>query len=148
MISRPVIKSIPTIFIDIAITPAINRVKTVFANSEFNPSALASSKFTVPANKGLQIKISEPRTIAPQIQTIKRSFRFTERISPKSKPIKSILMNERIPKSTSPIAKTEWAKRPSKASLGKNVFFCRYRSDKEITPEMINTDSTILKLNA
>ena len=148
IISRPVIKSIPTILIDMAITAAINRVKIVFANSGFRPSALASSKFTVPANKGLQIKINMHKTIIPPIQIIKRSLKLTERISPKSKPIKSILIKERIPKSTSPTAKTEWAKRPSRASLGRYVFFCKYKSDKEITPEIIKTDNTILKLNA
>ena len=148
MISRPVIKSIHTIFIEMAITAAIKSVKIVFAISGFRPSALANSKFTVPANRGLQIKINKTKTTHPPIQIIKRSLTLTERISQKSKPIRSILMKERIPKSTSPTAKTECAKRPSSASLGKKVFFCRYKRDKEISPEITNTDSIILKLSA
>ena len=48
-IRRPVINKIPTIFIEIAITAAINIVKIEFANSGLRPSALAKSEFTVPA---------------------------------------------------------------------------------------------------
>ena len=67
------INKIPTIFIDIAITAAINIVKTVFANSGLRPSALAKSKFTVPANRGLHIFIKISKTKAPPIQIIKIS---------------------------------------------------------------------------
>ena len=73
IIRRPVINSIPTIFIEIAITAAIKSVKIVFANSGFNPSALAISKFTVPANSGLQIRISKIKTTHPPIQIINMS---------------------------------------------------------------------------
>ena len=50
--SKPVINKMPTIFMEMAMTKAINRVKIVLANSGFNPSALANSKLTVPANSG------------------------------------------------------------------------------------------------
>ncbi len=73
IIRRPVINSIPTIFIEIAITPAIKSVKIVFANSGLSPSALAISKFTVPANSGLQMRISKIKTTHPPIQIINMS---------------------------------------------------------------------------
>ena len=59
MIRRPVINNIPTIFIDIAMTLAISKVKIALAKSGFNPSALANSKLTVPAKRGLQININD-----------------------------------------------------------------------------------------
>ena len=118
MIRRPVINNIPTIFIDIAMTLAISKVKIALAKSGFNPSALANSKLTVPAKRGLQININTIKTIPPPIQTNNKSVTLTERISPKSKPIRSILMNESMPKRTNPIASTEWANRPNKASSG------------------------------
>ena len=107
MIKSPVINKIPTILIEMAITAAINKVKIAFANSGLSPSALANSKFTVPANKGLHIIINKNSTIAPPIQTIKISLKLTDRMSPNSKPIKSILIKESRPKVTSPTAKTE-----------------------------------------
>ena len=107
MIRRPVINNIPTIFIDIAMTLAISRVKIELAKSGFNPSALANSKLTVPAKRGLQINIYTIKTILPPIQTNNKSVTLTERISPKSKPMRSILMNESMPKRTNPIASTE-----------------------------------------
>ena len=79
-----------------AITAAINRVKIVFTLG-FKPSVFTSSKFTVPANKGLQIKTNMYKT-TPPIQIIKISLKLTERISPKSKPIKSILQKKGYPK--------------------------------------------------
>ena len=140
--------NIPTIFIAIAITAAINNVKMAFANSGLRPSALANSKFTVPANSGLQIQISKIKTILPPIQTNRISVKFTERISPKSKPMRSILMNESKPKSTSPIAKTECDKRPNRASSGKFVFFCKNNKDNAMKHEIINTVKIKLKFNA
>ena len=68
---------------------------------------LANSKLTVPAKRGLQININTIKTIPPPIQTNNKSVTLTERISPKSKPMRSILMNESIPKRTNPIASTE-----------------------------------------
>ena len=107
MIRRPVINNIPTILIDIAMTLAISKVKIAVARSGFNPSALANSKLTVPANNGLQIKINIVKTTPPPIQTNKTSVKLTDKMSPKSKPIRSILINESIPKRTNPIANTE-----------------------------------------
>ena len=107
MIRRPVINNIPTIFIEIAITLAINKVNIAVARSGFSPSAFANSMFTVPANKGLQIKIKTVKTIPPPIQTNKTSVKLTERMSPKSKPMRSILMKDNIPSRTKPIANTE-----------------------------------------
>ena len=63
MIRRPVINNIPTIFIDIAMTLAISKVNIALARSGFNPSALANSKLTVPAKRGLQININTIKTI-------------------------------------------------------------------------------------
>ena len=88
-------------------TLAISKVKIALAKSGFNPSALANSKLTVPAKRGLQININTIKTIPPPIQTNNKSVTLTERISPKSKPMRSILMNESIPKRTNPIASTE-----------------------------------------
>ena len=107
MIRRPVINNIPTIFIEIAITLAINKVNIAVARSGFSPSAFANSMLTVPANKGLQIKIKTVKTIPPPIQTNKTSVKLTERMSPKSKPMRSILMKDNIPSRTKPIANTE-----------------------------------------
>ena len=98
MIRRPVINNMPTIFIEIAITLAINKVNIAVARSGFNPSAFANSKLTVPANNGLQIKINIVKTTPPPIQTNKTSVKLTDKMSPKSKPIRSILINESIPK--------------------------------------------------
>ena len=148
IISRPVISKIPTILIEMAITLAIKTVKIALAKSGFRPSALANSKLTVPANKGLQINISTTRTILPPIQTNIKSVTLTERISPKSKPIRSILIKESIPKRTKPIAKTEWANRPNKASSGRLVFLCKKSNDKAMKQETANTEIIKLKFNA
>lgn len=107
IIRSPVINKIPTIFIEIAITAAISKVKIALANSDFIPSAFASSRFTVPANNGLQIITNNIKTAVPPIHTSKISLKFTARISPNSKPMRSILINDNKPSKTSPIAKTE-----------------------------------------
>ena len=148
MIRRPVINNIPTIFIDIAMTLAISKVKIALAKSGFNPSALANSKLTVPAKRGLQININTIKTILPPIQTNNKSVTLTERISPKSKPMRSILMNESIPKSTNPIASTEWANRPNKASSGRLVLLCKKSKDRASKQETTNTAMIKLKSKA
>ena len=144
IIKSPVINKIPTIFIEIAITLAISNVKIALAKSGFRPSALANSKLTVPANKGLQINIKTIKTIPPPIQTNKRSVKFTERISPKSKPMRSILIKDNIPNRTRPIAKTEWAKSPNNASSGRLVLLCK--KSKDIASKHETTNTAMIKL--
>ena len=61
--------------------------------------------------------------MAPPIQTTAISLTLTASISPNKSPIKSNLMVAKRPITTNPIAKDEWANRPSKASAGKFVFF-------------------------
>ena len=143
-----VINNIPTILIEIAITLAIKIVKIALARSAFKPSAFANSKFTVAANRGLQISINTIKTMLAPIQTNKTSVMFTDKISPKSRPIRSILINESIPNRTKPIAKTECAKRPSNASSGRLVLFCKKSSDKAIKQETAKTAMIKLKFIA
>ena len=51
------------------------------------------------------------------------SLVFTANISPNNRPIISNLINVKKPITTNPTANEECAKRPSKASPGKLVFF-------------------------
>ena len=86
IIRRPVINNIPTILIEIAITLAIRIVKIALARSAFKPSALANSKFTVAANRGLQISINTIKTMLPPIQTNKTSvmllIKYHQKVDP------------------------------------------------------------------
>ena len=55
MINNDVINNIPTIFMAIAITAAINNIKIIRARSGCKPSAAANSELTVPAKSGRHI---------------------------------------------------------------------------------------------
>ena len=92
--------------------------------------------------------INTIKTMLPPTQTNKTSVMFTDKISPKSRPIRSILINESIPNKTKPIAKTECAKRPSNASSGRLVRFCKKSSDKAIKQETAKTAMIRLKFIA
>ena len=53
-------------------------------------------------------------------------------------------MKVKNPTTTSPTASDEWAKRPSRASPGKLVFFWSWIKIKAIIDEIINTENAIL----
>ncbi len=144
IISIPVIKSSPTIFIEIAIIAANKTVKIVLYLSGFIPSASANSWFTVAANKGFQIIFKIKRIKAPPIQINNRSFWLTANISPNSNPITSNLIEDKKPITTRPTANDEWANKPNKASPGNLVVFCNLNNIIAITEETTNTEKAIL----
>ena len=123
IISNPVISNTPTILIEIAMRAASKIVNIAFTLSGLIPSASASSKFTVEANKGFQIYDNTISISAPPIQMVSKSFVFTESISPNKTPIMSNLINDKKPNISSPIARDEWDIKPSKESPAKLVVF-------------------------
>ena len=144
MMSIPVIKSSPTIFIEIAIIAANKIVKIVLYLSGFIPSASANSWFTVAANKGFQINFKIIRIKAPPIQINNRSFWLTAKISPNNNPITSNLIVDKNPITTRPTANEEWANKPNKASPGSLVVFCNLNNIIATTEEIIKTEKAIL----
>ena len=144
IISIPVIKSSPTILIEMAIIAASKTVKIVLYLSGFIPSASANSKFTVAANKGFQIIFKIKRIKAPPIQINNKSFWLTAKMSPNSKPITSNLIEDKNPMTTSPTANDEWANKPNRASPGSLVVFCYFNNIIAIIEEIANTEKAIL----
>ena len=140
IINIPVIRSSPTILIDIAIIAANKIVKIAFALSGFIPSASANSLFTVEANNGFQIIFKINNIKAPPTQIISKSISFTARISPNNKPIMSNLIEDKKLITTKPTASDEWANKPNKASPGSFVVFCNLRSIKAIADEIKKTE--------
>ena len=76
---------------------------------------------------------------------INMSLVVTANMSPNNNPIISNLMNVKKPITTNPTAREEWAKRPSKASPGKLVFFWSCINIKAIIDEIKNTEREIFK---
>ena len=72
------------------------------------------------------------------------SLIVTANMSPNNNPMISNLMNVKNPITTSPTAKDEWAKSPSKASPGRLVLFCKSIRINAIKDEIINTAIAIL----
>ena len=56
----------------------------------------------------------------------------------------SNLMKDKKPITTNPTANEEWAKRPSKASLGRLVFFCSCIKINAIIDDIKNIETAIL----
>ena len=146
IISIPVIRSSPTILIDIAIIAANNIVKIAFALSGFIPSASASSLLTVEANNGFQIILRIKRIIDPPNQIINKSISFTASISPNNKPMISNLIEDKKLITTKPTANDEWANKPSKASPGNFVVFCNFKSISATAEEIKKTEKATLIL--
>ena len=107
IISNPVIKRVPIIFIDNAITPASRRVKIILYMLGRIPSAEARSKLTVAENNDFQIKYKITKIIKPPIHTRAMSSTVTDKISPNSNPIISKRILDKKPIKTKPIARVE-----------------------------------------
>ena len=148
IINNPVISNTPTIFIEMAISAASRIVNIAFTLSGLMPSASASSKFTVEANRGFQIYHKTNSISPPPIQTASMSFVFTDSISPNKTPIISNLINDKKPSITNPIAKEEWDINPSKESPAKLVVFCNLSKSKATREETakIVIETLILKV--
>ena len=98
----------------------------------------------------MQIKVSKLilsiiNINAPPVHTTKMSLVVTANMSPNNNPIISNLIKVKKPITTNPTANEEWAKRPSKASPGKFVFFWSCINIKAITDEIKNTERAIFK---
>ena len=59
----------------------------------------------------------------------------------------SNLINVKKPITTKPTANDEWAKSPSRASLGRLVFFCSCINIKAMIEEIKNIETAILNSN-
>ena len=147
IINIPVINNNPTIFIEIAISAASKIVNIALTLSGFIPSASASSWLTVDANKGFQIKHKTKSISAPPIQMIKRSFTFTDKISPNKTPIISNLINDKNPNTTKPIAREECDSKPNNASPARYVEFSNFNKIKDTIEATINTEKAIFISN-
>ncbi len=143
-ISIEVISKTPTIFIEIAITTAINNIRTILDFSGFIPSACAISTFTVDANKECQEIRSIKSTNAPPPQITAISLGVTAKISPKRKPIKSTLTHVIKLNPTNPSAKAECASSPSNASEERLTRLCNKISAREMKTDTENTANVVL----
>ena len=143
-ISMEVISKTPTIFMEIAITAAINIMKIIFACSGFMSSAWASSRFTVAANKDCQNTTKMIKTNNPPPQMTAISNGVTANMSPKRKPIKSTLTQVIKLNATMPTAKAEWASRPSNASAERVIRLFKSTSARETKTDTEKTLNGIL----
>ncbi|MNV77562.1 hypothetical protein D3C71_1709900 [compost metagenome] len=107
MMSSDVINMMPTTFMAMAITSAINSVKMSLARSGFNPSASANSVLTVEASRDRHRNTMETSTTSPPPQISAISLRVTARISPNRKETRSIRTQLMKATMTRPIASAE-----------------------------------------
>ena len=77
---------------------------------------------------------------------INKSSTVTANMSPNNNPIISNLINVKKPITTSPTAKDEWARRPSKASPGRLVLFWSCIKIKAIKEELDQSEEKCQKL--